>query len=98
MAVLHLPGAGGSLRDDIDHGFHVEAGAHAEVDGLGETLHQPGNRNLVAHLGELARAHRPQELPHAGEMHDERFGLRVVGLVAAAHDGKDAVLGPGLPA
>ena len=38
---------------------------HAEMDGLRRALHQAGNGDLVAHLGELARARRAEQLAHA---------------------------------
>ena len=65
VAVLHLPGAGSALGDHVDHGLHVETGLHPEVDGLCQSLHEPGNGDLVAHLGQLTGSRRTQQLPHA---------------------------------
>ena len=69
-----------------------------KLHGFGEALHEAGDGDLVHHLGELARARGAQQLPHAGEMRDQRFGLRIVLRVAAAHHGEHAVLGARLPA
>ena len=62
-AVLHLPGAGGALGDHVEHRLDVEPGLLAEMDALGESLDEPGDADLVDHLGELARR-RP--VPAAG--------------------------------
>ena len=47
---------------------------------FGKPLDQPGNGDLVAHLGELARAGRAEQLAHARIMRDQRLGLVIVGL------------------
>ena len=98
VTVLHLPGAGGTLRDHLHHGLHVEARLHAEVDGFGEALHEARDGDLVDHLGELARAREAEQFAHAGEMRDQRLGLRIILRIAAAHDGEHAVLGTRLAA
>ena len=73
VAVLHLPGLRRAFGDDRDHRLDVEAGLLAEVDRFREALHQPGDADLVDHLGELARAGRlaraRQHLPVSGSRH-----------------------------
>ena len=42
-AVLHLPGAGGALADDVEHREPVEAGLLREGEALGEALQEAGD-------------------------------------------------------
>ena len=69
-----------------------------EVDRLGQALHQPGNADLVHHLGELARARRAEQLHRAGVAADHRLGLGEGFGIAADHHGEHAVLRAGLAA
>ncbi len=59
VAVLHLPGAGRALGDDLDDLLDVEAGALAEMDAFGQPLDEAGDADLVDHLGQLAGAGGP---------------------------------------
>ena len=52
-AVVHLPALRGALADHTQHRLHVEAGLFTEGQGFGQALNQPGNRDLIDHLGEL---------------------------------------------
>ena len=64
VAVLHLPGLRGALRDHLDHRQRVEARGLREVEALGEALEHAGDADLVHHLRELAAPGGP-EAPHA---------------------------------
>src|SRR5215468_11430062 len=63
-AVVHLPGLRGALRDDLDQLRAIEPGLLREVHALREALQQPGDADLVNHLGQLTRADRAHQ--HAG--------------------------------
>jgi hypothetical protein len=54
-AIVHLPALRGALADDVEHQFHVQAGCQPEVHAFGQALQQPGNADLIDHLGESAR-------------------------------------------
>ena len=62
------------------------------MDPLRKALDEPGNADLVDHLGELAGPDRPHQSDHAGIGLDHRLGAIEDGLVAAAHDREDAIL------
>ena len=95
-AVGHLPGAGRALRDGVDHLLDVESGPAGEVDPLGQALDQPGDADLVDHLGALSAARPAQQRHRLGIGGDHGLGPVEVGLIAAAHHGEHAVLGAGL--
>ena len=92
MPVLHLPRAGRALGDHLDHLFEVEPRLVAEMQSLGQPLHQPGDGDLVDHLGELAGARRPHQPDHLRIGLDHRLGLVESLLLAADHDRQRAVL------
>ncbi len=98
MTVLHLPTAGGTLADDLDHLGNGQTGLFGKVQRFRQALHQPGNGDLVAHLGQLPRAGGPHEPADLGIGGNHRLGPGIVLGITAAHDGKLAVLGPGLSA
>ena len=98
VAVLHLPGAGRALGDDVDHLLDVEPGLLAEMDAFGQSLDEAGDADLVDHLGELAGAGRAHQPDHAGIGVDDRPALSKSACVAADHHGQHAVLGAGLAA
>ena len=50
------------------------------MDALGEALHEPGDADLVDHLGELAGAGRTHQADHARIGVDDRLGLVEIGL------------------
>ena len=52
--VVELPALCGTLANHVEHLVHVQPGVLAKGNGFTQTLHQPGNANLVHHLGELA--------------------------------------------
>jgi hypothetical protein len=70
----------------------------AKCDGFGEALDQPGDADLVDHLGELAGAGGAHQLAHAGKARDHRLDPGIGLRCAAAHHGQHAVLGAGLAA
>jgi hypothetical protein len=43
-----------AFADHVQHLVHVQPGLLAKGDGFRQTLHQPGDADLVDHLGELA--------------------------------------------
>src|SRR6185295_1629383 len=61
VAVLHLPGLRRPLGNGFDHRIDVEPGLLREMDAFGEPLHQPGDADLIDHLGELPGAGGPQQ-------------------------------------
>jgi hypothetical protein len=75
---------------------HVEAGLLAKRHGLRQALHQPGDADLVDHLGQLAGA----AVTHAGHGLRKRHGHRMHhgkrGGVATAHHCQRAIHGAGL--
>jgi hypothetical protein len=77
---------------------NVEPGGLAEMHGLGETLDDAGDGDLVHHLSELARPRRTEQAAGLGEALDDGSGLVEGGLIAADHDSQLAVLGAGLAA
>ena len=98
-AVLHLPRAGGALGDHVEHRLDVEPGLLAEMDALGEPLHEPGDADLVDHLGELARIRRTHQPAGAGVA--RRSPARPWRKASASpphHDRQHAVLGARLAA
>ena len=58
VAVFHLPGLRGALRDRGDQLLDIETGLLREMQPLRQTLDQPRDADLVDHLGELAGARR----------------------------------------
>ena len=91
-AVLHLPRLRGTLGDDVDYPLAIEAGAHSEIEPLGETLHDAGDADLIDHLGELAAARGPHQRYRSAVVRHHRFSRLERVRVAADHDGELAVL------
>ena len=91
-AIVHLPGPGRALGNDLQHERHVEARLEAHVQRLGQALQQAGDRDLVHHLGELPVAGRAQQRHRAAVAGHGRPGALEGLAVAAAHHGQHAVL------
>ena len=78
--------------------LRVQADALGEVHALGKTLDEPGDTDLVDHLGQLAGPRRAQQGDRPGIAVDDRLhGLEYL-LLPAHHHGQDAVLGARLAA
>ena len=93
VAVLHLPRLRGALGDDVDHRAPVETGGLGEVQALGEPLHQPGDADLVDHLGQLPRPALPEQPHRAAVVAHRRLGPGERRLLAPDHDRQHTVLG-----
>ena len=78
--------------------FEIEVGGFGKCDRLGQALQQPGDGDLVDHLGELACAGSADAVHRARVARNQRLGALERLLVAADHHRQRAVLGPGLAA
>ena len=86
VPVGHLPASGGTLADDLDHGFAVEACLLCKVQCCGQPLYLAGNGDLVAHLGHLASTAFTDAASHFGVASDDRLGRAIAVLRATEHD------------
>ena len=92
-AVLHLPGLRGAFRDDVEHELGVEPGALREIQCLGESLHDPGDTDLIGHLRELAGADRTEKGDGTRVRIDDVPASIEFGLAAPDHDREHPVQG-----
>ena len=65
---------------------------------LRQSLNQSGYGDLVTHLGHLARATVPNPAAELGIDVHHWLSPVIVALISTTHDGKLAILGPGLTA
>ena len=96
VPVGHLPASGGALADHLNHGAAIQPRFFRKMQRFGKPLDQPGDGNLVAHLGHLSRARLANPAAELGiGFHHRQGGVEGV-LITAAHDRKLPVLGPRL--
>ena len=91
-AVVELPALRRALADHVQRQVHVQAGFLAEGNRLAQALHQPGDADLVDHLGQLAGATVAHECEGLGKRHTDALHRIKSGGVTTAHDGERAVL------
>src|SRR5215472_10203015 len=96
VTVFHLPGLRRSLGDGGDQLLDIEVGALGKMQRLGESLHEPGDADLVTHLGELAGAGGAHQVAGTRIGRDNLFSSPKWLRVAAAHHGERAVFRSGL--
>ena len=98
IAVGHLPASGGTLADHFDNCAPVQTRFLGKMQCLGQRLHQSRYRDLVAHLGFLARTGVTDPAAHLGIDFHHGEGLVVSRLFPATHDRQGAIFRARLPA
>ena len=98
VAVRHLPTARSALTDDLDNRAPIEARLLRKMQRFAQSLHHPGNRDLVAHFGHLTRAAFADTATDTGIGVNHRRSLVEDISIAAAHDRQDTILRSSLPA